>query len=1228
MESNFRFNVSGDLIIQPTAEALKAKQTVNVVDTDQLIPFDEAYSSENPGATQLQYTKYKGKSFEWVLVNDPSVVIWIGEMYAGKSMSALKSDREKTLFSLFLYGMSFPDFDKAYGCHKRPINIEDCHDKVIAFGPFKYRKYKELYESRVTADVKYISTVRTAKIQVPRSGLAFLQDYVKYMDQTSNIEIEIPDDDLDLLESDVLLQDNLGSASGEAGPSPPAGLAGVSLTKPCVEPSKTKKLDLPVESGDAEQLGVSTNSSHKSSESGPLTKSSNISSHQRAWILGQLKTLGLNKNEEGFNIGSPWKGQSLFRLPPSGEAQHVPIGSLPKPEPYQIHPCFLWFPTMMFAHLMPDEKFHCIYPACTGKLEYFNVGNARVVIGSGNYATGMPNMSQYYMVSSELKCDACQKKLQSSDSRFLESLSDLLLDFYPAYVSYNKMVCKSIVDIVRRGGRSLQDISDELNRFAHGRYELQHKQYLSHAVMMRNHMTVATADRQNVISVSEDDIKAPLKPFGSFEDVKGYHGSIVSVDFLRELLLEEYKEQRDYLKGLQKGIYGTFFRTDHTSKVAHKVQFSTGAKWSFAIMNEYMQIVSWVLVDSDSERQQAKCWAGLKRRYDLKGIEYARIRWVDKNCCADPHYSTNQVSKCGDDGFNRIQFLRKSAARVCYSEEMDEKLDGFHLLVKRIGQACTSESHSHYASFMQAMSDAIYINDPKDYDKLVAAWAYVGGTGKPPKTLVRRHCKNHIPPPDELVKNCDAVFKAYESGVDSQSGLPLFSVQMENTYNLQRTHMTRGCVSDPEGEVIFRVVKEVQLRKNKSSKATVPVYTCVRSSSQLEGFHFHQNRFVTGDNVRGNFWQAQVAFEVCLWNIKRATEHLFHTYPRDFNPKLLFKLNDYHQKEMGFMKYPDVVMNFDSTDEVFGFEYLQSNRIDAVAATLLDDEADDSTFDPPLPPSQKSLPAKRKRKLPASSTITRPPSDSPGKLDSTVASSTDISDNGVASPPAKVVQHALFSSTDYESDSSSVSTKGRSPKPTSIERSHALVSCDDPIQLHESLQQPRNIQTSILPKPDDPSCSSIPLDVDVDVLVSNIQPQSAPDPTHAASSELSSSATTIRKRVRPPKHEFQGTSTVRRCATPNCGGFKKSTEGEGNLHYTWKRPGEPCIFYCPLKMHNAYNTPVDWSWDDFMKSPQFEKAKEDAREKKKENDAKKKALAAQRASKGHKKSGPQPKKEK
>ena len=118
----------------------------------------------------------------------------------------------------------------------------------------------------------------------------------------------------------------------------------------------------------------------------------------------------------------------------------------------------------------------------------------------------------------------------------------------------------------------------------------------------------------------------------------------------------------------------------------------------------------------------------------------------------------------------------------------------------------------------------------------------VGESGDPPKEVVRRHCKNNIPK-SVLVERTQAVIDSFHN-VEDSDGLPPF---LESTWELQKSHMSSSRLSDPEEGLSFRVVRHEQLKHHSSPLAKLPVYQEVRSSSQLEGFYFHQNKFITGD---------------------------------------------------------------------------------------------------------------------------------------------------------------------------------------------------------------------------------------------------------------------------------------------------------------------------------------------------------------------------------------------
>jgi len=53
---------------------------------------------------------------------------------------------------------------------------------------------------------------------------------------------------------------------------------------------------------------------------------------------------------------------------------------------------------------------------------------------------------------------------------------------------------------------------------------------------------------------------------------------------------------------LLQGTFGQAFRSDHTRKIARKVTFSSGSMSSYAVMNENWMILSWVMVQSETEK--------------------------------------------------------------------------------------------------------------------------------------------------------------------------------------------------------------------------------------------------------------------------------------------------------------------------------------------------------------------------------------------------------------------------------------------------------------------------------------------------------------------------------------------------------------------------------------------------------------------------------------------------
>ncbi|TWW53592.1 hypothetical protein D4764_0131940 [Takifugu flavidus] len=118
------------------------------------------------------------------------------------------------------------------------------------------------------------------------------------------------------------------------------------------------------------------------------------------------------------------------------------------------------------------------------------------------------------------------------------------------------------MDELRRSGKSPTDMANQVNELTHLKYERAHLAYL-HAV-------------QNVR-----------------EAEAGAYG------------------QRTIGQYLLQGTLGQVFRSDHTRKMARKVTLASGAMSSLAVMNENWLIVSWVMVQAETERSLHPMFQGM-----------------------------------------------------------------------------------------------------------------------------------------------------------------------------------------------------------------------------------------------------------------------------------------------------------------------------------------------------------------------------------------------------------------------------------------------------------------------------------------------------------------------------------------------------------------------------------------------------------------------------------------
>ncbi|XP_073673185.1 uncharacterized protein [Garra rufa] len=426
-------------------------------------------------------------------------------------------------------------------------------------------------------------------------------------------------------------------------------------------------------------------------------------------------------------------------------------------------------------------------------------------------------------------------------------------------------------------------------------------------------------------------------PFGEYADPNGWSGIAVSAHYLTDCLLHEYQRQERAIIQLLQGTFGQAFHSDHTRKVARKVTFTSGTMSSYAIMNESWMILSWVMVQSETEKSLEPMYRGLANRYQTAGMEKAHYQWVDRDCCApfrvpDSHKTEHlnwEAWQTTDDIIAEAtsgNLENKCASRSFYNQHIMIKLDLFHCM-RRFLRECVSEHHALYSSFSQFLSAAFCVVDQEDLQKLKDAYAFCGiEPANPTKQHIREHCRTKITQPKELVRRVEDVMHHFHLAGDPD-GVPLYKPSMLKTWRIQRVHILRGCLSDPEvaGEILYRHGGILQLNHVQGEGAKVPVWIPIRGTSQQEGYHFHQAQWVTGTRVSSELFQAQGMTGVARWNFQRLVDlkQPGVQLPAAFDPALMAEMNTVSERLLGVPKYPALWVCSRDTAERFGLEYVE-----------------------------------------------------------------------------------------------------------------------------------------------------------------------------------------------------------------------------------------------------------------------------------------------------------------
>ncbi|TWW53724.1 hypothetical protein D4764_0122320 [Takifugu flavidus] len=206
------------------------------------------------------------------------------------------------------------------------------------------------------------------------------------------------------------------------------------------------------------------------------------------------------------------------------------------------------------------------------------------------------------------------------------------------------------------------------------------------------------------------------------------------------------------------------------------------------------------------------------------------------------------------------------------------------------------------------LSAAFSVVDQEDLKRLRDAYEFCGiRPANPTKRHVREHCRTKIPQPSERLERVERVLQHFHLATDPNH-VPLFKPSMLKTWRVQRVHILRGCLSDPELSegIMDRDGGTLQLNHVAGEGAKVPVWIPVRGTSQQEGYHFQQAQWVTGTQVSPELFQAQAMTGVVRWNFQRPVDMKKPgaVLPAVFDPASMWELNSASMAVTGQDKCP------------------------------------------------------------------------------------------------------------------------------------------------------------------------------------------------------------------------------------------------------------------------------------------------------------------------------------
>lgn len=302
-------------------------------------------------------------------------------------------------------------------------------------------------------------------------------------------------------------------------------------------------------------------------------------------------------------------------------------------------------------------------------------------------------------------------------------------------------------------------------------------------------------------------------------------------------------------------VYGSILKIDSTKKITKKLQGAdiNTASWATNVGNERGEILQSVLTASESFSSLQTLADGLMNRYQSALQPHPLLMYTDRDCCSE-------------SGPSRYQLLFSKWDKLIV------RLDVWHFM-RRIANACTTESHPLYGTFMSRLSSSIFLWDSEDYQKLMLAKRgelVASGVSSPTTNAVQkaitkeelaRHCRRQTRGTEETIEMIESLLLSL-SGATDVLGLPLLKESFRDVWSEQRRHV--ACLQDPPGVQLYTVTGYLT-----KGGVKLPVLRCARGSTSLESFHLHLARFIPGTSANAVHFQAYLLDGITRWNKAR-----------------------------------------------------------------------------------------------------------------------------------------------------------------------------------------------------------------------------------------------------------------------------------------------------------------------------------------------------------------------